>query len=665
MDQPKESQPPSNQRNFTCPLPPITCPSSPDQRPTMQQEQQGEDIENDSTLQSQTSGSGEENVLEDETTKNRIKEIPEVEKGVERHEETQGEVIEKEEEEKKTGDEGDGESIIPASTSDLHPSISTEERRENSSRCDLPTEATTSSPNPDLLHPIQRCQPPTRGSHLTIRDKKIIEKIRSYYEAAAKAEEDETEEDDEQGEGVASRRRNSFSQIPSGLVKESVSRFDVGGHLGEPESEQTKYETTEANDRETEPYSTCDPISSPAPLSADAENDGEADKPISSLDFSAEDQIFTVSQDKETPDQVGLNPNRPVEEEAEIQDRHGKICRGPSEEGLEDKQEGKTSVVATAQEDRPSITKQYKCRDETTNTSTRNQAGHEPNQVGPAEPNGSHKEPSRGPVPPIEQCQKPENKFQSSWTRNNHRDLAKASRKVDGLPSQIKVSQWSNHSRIVSANRALFEAMGSDIAGIGLFEASPVVDPVLMENSERILSKVQTLAQMYGAKASTMKVPLHQKRGSTARNPSWSTARLSGHSPQTEIKSQTQVQSETQIQTPTKYQQQLQWQMKSNQSDTHAETKYGTRTQSEAKVQSQTITQTMQQLQIQTKSPTQTHYQIQNQTKIYSQSQTQAMSREDETIQEEKMIMRAESLTNGRLFNGSGFLGDSVIWVSG
>lgn len=660
MDQPKESQTPSNQSNFTCPLPPITCPSSPDQRPTMQQAQQGEDIENDSTLQSQTSGSGEENVLEDETTKNGIKKIPEVEKGVDGHEGTQGEVIEKGEE-KKTGDEGERESIIPASTSDLHPSISTEERRENSSRCDLPTEATTSSPNPDLLHPIQRRQPPTRESHLTKRDKKIIEKIRSYYEAAAKAEEDETEEDVEEEEGVASRRRNSFSQIPSGLVKESVSRFDVGGHLGEPESEQTKYETTEANDRETEPYSISDPISSPAPLSADAENDGEADKPISSLDFSAEGQIFTVSQDKETPNQVGLNPNRPVEEEAEIQDRNGKVCRGPSEEGLEDKQEGKTSVVDTAQEDGSSITKQYKCRDETTNTGTRNQAGHEPSQVGPVEPNGSHKEPSRGPVPPTEQCQKPENKFQSSWTRNNHRDLAKASRNVDGLPSQIKVSQWSNHSRIVSANRALFEAMGSDVAGIGLFEASPVVDPVLMENSERILSKVQTLAQMYGAKASTMKVPLHQKRGSTARNPSWSTARLSGHSPQTEIKSQTQVQ----IQTPTEYQQQLQWQMKSNQSDTHAETKYGTRTHSEAKVQSQTITQTMQQLQIQTKSLIQTHYQIQNQTKIYSPSQIQAMSREDETIQEKKMIKRAESLTNGRLFNGSGFLGDSAIWASG
>ena len=62
----------------------------------------------------------------------------------------------------------------------------------------------------------------------------IIEKIRSYYEAAeaqAGAEAGgEAEETEGASDGQTPQRRNSFSQIPSGLVKESVSRFDVSGH---------------------------------------------------------------------------------------------------------------------------------------------------------------------------------------------------------------------------------------------------------------------------------------------------------------------------------------------------------------------------------------------------------------------------------------------------
>ncbi|XP_045929333.1 mucin-17 isoform X3 [Micropterus dolomieu] len=673
LDQPKESQPPSNQTNFTCPLPPVACPSSPEQRPTNQQEQERVEMENNGTLRSQTGGSAEEDGLENQTT-NEVQEIPEatsqVEKEVEEDGKTQGEVVEKEKEEKKTTDEEEEESIIPAPTSD--PPISVEKEIENSSSCHLPreeanTKANTSSPNPDLHHHhILRRQPPTRGSHLTKRDKKIIEKIRSYYEAAAEAEEDEhEEEEDEQGEGVASRRRSSFSQIPSGLVKDSVSRFDVGGQQCAPEGGQSKCETTEATNsevhQETELYSPTGPISFPTPLSADAYNDGQVDKPINFLDIDTEDQIksptSTVMQDKKTPDQAGLNlqlnPNRPVAEEAEIQDKNEKVCKGPLEEALEERQEGKTSVVTTGQQDGnslegegPSPTKQYKCRDETTKTGAGNQAvtnGHEPKQVGPAEPNRSHKEPST-PLPPTEQCKKTETKTQSSWNRTKQRDLAKTCGNLEGLPSQIKVGRWSRHSRIVTANRALFEGMGSDVAGIGLFEASPVVDPVLMENSERILSKVQTLARMYSAKASTMKVPLHQKRASAVRNPSWGSGRLSGHSMETQTKSQTQVLSQTQIQIPTESQQQTHYKREINPSDTSAETKYGTQTLSEAKVQSQTITQTRQQLQIQPKS--QMWGQTQNQTETQSQYQTQTMSQDYQTIQEERMIKTAESLTN-------------------
>ncbi|XP_068587373.1 uncharacterized protein plekhg2 [Cebidichthys violaceus] len=657
LDQPKESQPASIQTNFTCPLPPVACPSSPEQRPTMHLEQERAEAENDGTFQSQPGDPGGESGLENERTMNEVQEIQdaanEVEKGEEEGEETEGEVLGKEEGEEETRDEG-GDIIIHAS--DLHPSISEEEERKScqSPKEEVITETITSSPNPDPPpHPFQRGQQHSRGSHLTKRDKKIIEKIRSYYEAAAEAEEDEAEEkeeeevedhgDDERG-GVTLRRRNSFSQIPSGLVKESVSRFDVSGHQGEPESGRCKCETTEAIDREADPE-----ISSVTPLSADLENDVQAEKPISTLDFDAEGQTSTEIQDKETPNQVILqsSPNHPVEEEAEILGEDGKVCKEPSEEALEEPQ---TSVVATGEPgghsqpgEEPTITEQHKCTDEPIKTSAGKPVamnGHELNPAGLAEPNESHNEPPTL-LPATEQCQKTEAKAQST----KHRDLERTSWNIEGLPSQIKVGRWSRHSRIVSTNRVLFEGMRSDVAGIGLFEAGPVVDSMLMENSDRILSKVQTMARMYSAKASTMKVPLHQKRASNVWNQSWGSGRLPGYSTQTQTESQS-IQSQTQTQNPTKYRQQTQHQKEVSQTETHSETKYGTQTHSKTKVQSQTVTQTGQQSQTKSQLWSQTHYQSQNQTKAYSQYQTQTMSREDRTIQEERTIKRAESLTN-------------------
>ncbi|KAF0030947.1 hypothetical protein F2P81_017678 [Scophthalmus maximus] len=659
LDQLKESQPPTNQNNFTCPLPPVTCPSSPEQRTSRPQEKERAEMEDDSSLPSQPDGSGrkgKENGVENETTTTEVKEIPDaksqVEEGVEADGEKQGEV-EKDKEENQTRDEGEGEGIIDTPTSDLHSSISAEEERENSSSCNIPREeantgVTTASKNPDLfLHPIQRRQPPTRGSHLTKRDKKIIEKIRSYYEAAAEAGEDEAEEEDELGEGVASRRRNSFSQIPSGLVKGSVSRFDVSGHQGKTESGQSKYETTEAIDRETDgetgPYFLTHP--------ADAENDRHADKPIGSLDFDVEGAIktpaFSTTQDKDPLNQVGvnlqLNQNQPVGEETEKQDTNGNVCKGPLYEDLEEGQEEKTSVVVTVEQgghsvkgEGPCTSKHHRCRDETTNIQAV-MSGCEPNQAGPAKPMGNQTDPSTG-LSPIEQCQKTETKTESTLTTTNHRDLDKTSGNLEGLPSQIKVGRWSRHTRIVTANRALFEGMGSDVASIGLFESSPV------ENSERILSKVQTLARMYSAKASTMKVPLHQKRAYGVWNQSWG---FSGHSTQTQTTSQQQVQSQTQTEIPTTHQQPKQHQMES---DNLTDTNIGCQNHAETKFQSQTTKQSRQQSLIKTKgqmwSPTQTHYQSQKQTNIGSKYQTQTMNLENQRIQEERMLTRAESLTN-------------------
>ncbi|KAM7412502.1 hypothetical protein PAMA_020062 [Pampus argenteus] len=648
LDQPKETHPPSNQTNFTCPLPPVTCPSSAEQRPAVQQEQDKAETEVVSTLQSQTGGSEGENGLENEITTD-VQEIPDatsqVEKGEEMDGEMQKEEVETKKEVKETMDEGEDESTIPGPTtlsspvltSDLHPSISAEEDSHLTSE-EANTEATTSSPNPDHSHhPIQNRRIPKRCSHLTKRDKKIIEKIRSYYEAAAEAEEDEEDAEEDGQEGVVSRRRNSFSQIPSGLVKESVSRFDVCGHQGEPESGQHKYETTETIDREIdqEVVSPTGPVSFRPPLSADEENDGQADKLVSSLDLEAEGEIgldksSTSSVMQENPNQVGLNlqlnPDRPVAEESEIQDKNGNGCKEPVEE-VEDRQEVKTSVVTAGEKggnsmqgDGSSVTKQSKCRDETTtNSAVINRHG--PNQAAPAEPNTSHKEPSSS-LPNTERCDKPETKTQSNWMRTTQRDLIKTSGNLDSLPSQIKVGRWSRHSRIVTANRALFEDMGSDVAGIGFFEASPVVDPTLMENSERILSKVQTLAQMYSAKASTMKVPLHQKRASTVQNKSWGWAR--------QIQTKSQIHGE--CQTQTKHQQQTQ--METNrqpkcdvQSHTYADLSHGP-THAEAK---------------QTKNQIRSHYQSQSQTKVYSQYQSQIMSQEDCKTHEERMTRTADS----------------------
>ncbi|XP_008301696.1 mucin-19-like [Stegastes partitus] len=587
-DQPKESLSPSTQTNFTCPLPPVTCPSSPEQTPTMQQEQEQTEVEADVTLHSQIGENEANNIQEIPDATSQVKKGAEVTQ--EEEEEKEKEVVEEDKQEMKASDDED-----KPQTSDLHPSISVEEETENST----PREEANTDSSPDHLHqPVQTRQPPKRGSHLTKRDKKIIEKIRSYYEAAAEAEEDdEAEEEDELREGGVSRRRNSFSQIPSGWVKESVSRFDVSGHQGEPEVGGSICEATEASDRE--PSSSTSPTSPMTPILADLESDELADKPVSGLDFDAEGPIkSTVTQDEETKHQEGpeqeSNKDRPVGEE--IQD--GKAYNGSSEEGLEEGPEGTTSV--SGEQKGPSVTKQ--CKDEATKTGAATQElmnGHEPNQ---AEPNRSHKEPAKQSA---EQGQKPDTK--TTWAKT--KNLAKTSGNLEGLPSQIKVGRWSRHSRIVTANRALFEGMGSDVAGIGLFEASPAVDPVLIENSERILSKVQTIARMYSAKASTMKVPLHQKRASTVWNQSWVSTRLSGLSAQ----SQTKYQQQTQI--------------------TQSETKSGTQTHSETKAQSQTVTQ---QLKIQNKT--------QNKTRTYSQ--TQSVSWEGQRIREEKTIKTAESLTH-------------------
>lgn len=535
-DQSMESQPLTNHCNFTSPLPFL---ASPDQEPTVQEEQEG--LEEDAVPQLQASlNEGEEAYhREGEAIGKEIKEGAELKKEEDVLEETQSEREEKDQEEKMIVEEGDKEGVGDPPTSELDLNSSA---KKNSSRSESPTEDNTPFCKPELLNCAQSPPSATKASHLSKHDKRIIEKIRSYYEAAAKAEEDEAAEESELEERGESRRRNSFSHIPSGLVKESVSRFDEFGHLGEPDSEQIQSEVNEASHSKED----LTPVANSSELLADAEKNEEADRAKCSTPQSsdAERQLLAASKVSEFPDLVAPIQNSPTKEDDEGKERQREVIGESAEEVPQVSQEGKKGFAALGLRDGPSIAKDHIYGKETRATGTGDQTQsneRECKQSSSTEPKGNTKELPKEPVAHAEHCRKSGTKYQSSWVRKQPRDLAKVSRNLDG---QSKVAQWSYHSRIVTSNRALFEAMGSDVASIGLFEATPEVDPVLIENSERILSKVQTLAQMFGAKASSMKVPFHQKRGSATQSPPWDVAGLPGHSLHSHSKSKTHVQSD-------------------------------------------------------------------------------------------------------------------------
>lgn len=492
----------------------------------MQDEQEGFEEDAVSQLQASLNEGEEAHRQEGEAIGKEIKEGAELKKEEGVLEETQSEREEKDQEEEMIVEEGDNEGVGEPPTSELD--LNSPAKKNSSSSSESPTEDHTPSCQPELPNCAQSPPSATKASHLSKHDKRIIEKIRSYYEAAAKAEEDEAAEESELEECGESRRRNSFSHIPSGLVKESVSRFDEFGHLGEPDSKQVQSQFNEASDRKEE----LTPVANSSELLADAEKNEEADRAKSSAAQSseAERQLLAASKVSEIPDLVAPIQNSPTKEDDEGTERQREVIGESAEEVPEVSQEGKKGSAALGLGDGPSIVKDHIYGEETRATGSRDQTQsneREWKQSSSTEPNGNTKELPKEPVAHAEHCRKSGTTHQSSWVRKQPRDLAKVSRNLDG---QSKVAQWSYHSRIVTSNRALFEAMGSDVASIGLFEATPEVDPVLIENSERILSKVQTLAQMFGAKASSRKVPFHQKRGSATQSPPWGVAALPGHS---------------------------------------------------------------------------------------------------------------------------------------
>lgn len=571
----------SNRTTFSCPLTPIS--SSPEQRLPPQQEQ-GEAETEKNSIQNQ--------INQREMTSNEVQEIPDATRPLEQ---THNEEAEEE--------EAEGKSLLnPFSSSNLPPSVSAEEMSE------ISRDLTKDTESKHLYHHlIQRCHPP-RGSHLTKRDKKIIEKIRSYYEAAAEAEEEEREGQEELRDEVPSRRRNSFSHIPTGLVKESVSRFSMGGQHEEPVSVHFKHDCEEA-EQETESRSSAGPTS----VSVKSNCDEGVDQTIPFLNSEPEEPIVCDGiQDKESPTQAGLNPesspNRLIEEETEIQDlteeNYGKSLE---KRVLETEWENFVEVI------KPKIEDLLEKEASTLSEESKSTEEAKPSAVDQPVSNGhalKQAEPLRSGTESsacLTQEQKSQiSKSQSTWSKYQIRDQAGTKENLKGFTSQVKVGRWSRHSRIVTANRALFEGMASDVTGIGLFESNPVVDPVLMENSERILSKVQTLAQMYSAKASTMKVLLHQKQASTVWTQSWTSARLTGRPTWNQDRSSTQ------------------YLMDSDQEETKPEP--------DIKAESLASNQTRQQPD-----------------KAGGQNQVQTMSHECQRVQEEMMIKKAENQTNGGL----------------
>lgn len=507
QDQSEESRPQSDPCNFTSPLP---FHASPDRQAAVQEASEKEPSLNGGEEAFSQEGEGPANETKGGAELNEEDVLEEKQSGI----------SEKEDREK--------EGFSNPSTSDLDPASSTEKTTSRQSAS--PAEDQTPSPKLEVVNHTD--QP--KASYVTKHDKRIIEKIRSYYEAAAKAEEDGAEGEGELEDGGESRRRNSFSHIPCGRVKESVLLLDEFGHLGEPQSRQIQSEFSEASDRnEDPPYQTNCPVRGPSEVLAGAE-----DTIKDSQSSDGETQLLDASKLKDCSGQVALVQNSLTNVEDEMKESDREVKRGSAEGLLEVSQEEQNGPAAPGQEDWPNIAKELNSRKEIGVSRNRGQISSnelECKQSSSTEPHRSTKE---LPVAHEVECSKSGTKCQSSWVRKKPRDLTKVSRNVDG--------QWSYHSRIVTSNRALFESMRSDVTSIGLFEATPEVDPVLIENSERILSKVQTLAQMFGAKAGSMKVPLHQKRGATTQSPPWAMARWSGNSPHGHHQNTTHVQTQSQ-----------------------------------------------------------------------------------------------------------------------
>uniref|UniRef100_W5KP50 Pleckstrin homology domain containing, family G (with RhoGef domain) member 2 n=1 Tax=Astyanax mexicanus TaxID=7994 RepID=W5KP50_ASTMX len=321
---------------------------------------------------------------------------------------------------------------------------------------------------PSTSRPAENPQVPKAEAEqkLTKSDRQIIEKIRNYYEAA------ESEAVLEDGQTI---RRNSFSDIPTGLVKDSVSRFNVFVHqvsLCDSESGRSDCHESDAM--------------SPSPSMPD----------LNHKTFDQPDSTITSSPVSQSNQEQSKSENIKYDDDDEDEEQ---ICDfKPCMELWKEKERKAESLkVSTCKEGSFGKTKDA-CRIDQPSTN---------------EHSGTHcvlqqdHEDDTEPKSPKE-TKKTDKVVLHSQTGT--KDKSSSNGNLDGLPSQIKVGRFSRHGKVVTCSRTLYEGM-TDVPDLGFFEGGPV-DQCLVENSEKILSKVQMLARMYTAKASSMKVPLHQKR---------------------------------------------------------------------------------------------------------------------------------------------------------
>lgn len=309
---------------------------------------------------------------------------------------------------------------------------------------------------------------------LTKSHRQIIEKIRSYYEAAEAVAED----------GQVSRR-NSFSNIPTGLVKDSVSRFNFFVHqVSVCDSESGRSDSNE-NDI---------PSTSPTVPDQNAKTFSQPD--YTGIDATVahnnQEQCKTESKSDDDEQICDFKPCMELWKEKE---------RKAS--GLQERSKASACKEGRFSEDKEACEKDP--------LSTTNKRTPVPNEQLSPEQDCNENIKLKSP----EQTDKTIKETQSTAVP---RDKTYPNDNLDGLPSQIKVGRLSRHGKAaVTCSRTLYEGI-ADVSSIGFFETAPM-DQCLVENSEKILSKVQMLAQMYMAKSSSMKVPLHQKRTRFTKGP--------------------------------------------------------------------------------------------------------------------------------------------------
>ncbi|XP_067221840.1 mucin-4-like isoform X1 [Chanodichthys erythropterus] len=315
---------------------------------------------------------------------------------------------------------------------------------------------------------------------LTKSDKQIIEKIRSYYEAA--------EAGVEEGQMA---RRNSFSNIPAGLVKDSVSRFNVCVH----QDSVVESESGHSESVETDSGSSLLPISDQADQTFNHQESADIAIPLSHSDVNQEqkEKLDSMTAEKQDVEICEFSPcmklwkeKERIGEESQSNPKAPFSRENSCVEHTDVSEKNKTSINCTTTLVQQKQSERSQCNPDTSDASN---------------------------------LQTTETTDTSLQYGRRTRARMSSNGSLDSLPTQIKVGRWSRHDKVVTCSHTLYEGM-AEVPDLEFLEGGPV-NQCLVENSEKILNKVQMLARMYTAKASSMKVPLHQKKTRVSRG-AWS-----------------------------------------------------------------------------------------------------------------------------------------------